>query len=689
MLRTLAFLALAAELLSAGLAKHISSYDIKARLNPETKLLTGSEVLTWLNDSPDTISSLRFHLYMNAFKNERSTFMKESGGQLRGDFTDKREWGWVDVKKLQLAGGADLTKAIRFIHPDDDNAEDQTVIEVALPEPVKPGQSLQLLIDFETKFPKVFARTGFQGTFFLGGQWFPKIGVWETTGFRHAPEPRWNCHQFHANSEFYSNFGRYHVELTFPSEYIVGATGELKSKTDDTTAKTTTHIYEQEDVTDFAWTAQPTYLREERLFSADRQTTPKEIAEIAKIHGIPESETRLTDVRMILLLQPEHREQMDRHFRALEAAIKWFGLWYGHYPYKTITVVDPPHGGGGAGGMEYPTFITAGTSYKAPPDFLAPEMVTIHEFGHQFWKELIANNEFEESWLDEGFNTYSTGKVLDKTYPPTAGPLTFFGFNFWRPLGLPLISDGMMNRSGYVSDPVTDSIVRNAWSYYNGNSYSINSYMKTGVTLNTLERILGSEVMARAMRTFHQRYRFHHPDSIDFEKTMEVATGRDLHWFFDQFVFGNRLLDYSIGSVRSSEVETPIGIFDTDKGRVTVTDKDAEKKDKDRKGKAFETVVRVRREGDAVVPVEIRVTFENGSVEKREWDGIYRWAKFTFRGPSKAKLVEIDPENKLLLDVNRANNSYTLEPQTQLLGAWGANFLFWAENALLWLTSIA
>jgi hypothetical protein len=144
--------------LLAQMAKPIASYDLKAALDVKTHIIHGSETLVWLNDSPDTIATLRFHLYMNAFKNGKSTFLRESGGRTRGGAT--KDWGWIDVKSLRLEGGADLTKSIRFIQPDDANHDDQTVIEVALPEAAKPGATLRLNIAFETKLPEIIARTG-------------------------------------------------------------------------------------------------------------------------------------------------------------------------------------------------------------------------------------------------------------------------------------------------------------------------------------------------------------------------------------------------------------------------------------------------------------------------------------------------------------------------------------------------
>ena len=680
-------------MLMAEMAKPVASYDLKAALDVKTRMVRGSETLTWLNDSPDTISALRFHLYMNAFKNEKSTFMRESGGQLRGDRAKKMDWGWVDVKSMRLESGACLTRSIRFIQPDDGNRDDQTVIEIQLPEPAKPGATLRLQIDFETKFPEVFARTGYHGTFYLAGQWFPKIGVWETAGFRHAAVSAWNCHQFHANSEFFANFGNYRAEITLPSEYKIGATGELVAKRDDPAKKTTTWTYQQESVTDFAWTAQPNYPKLERTFVAGKETRPEEIFKAARLFGISTTDAQLSDVKITLMLQPEHAEQADRYFRAAIAGIKGFGLRYGHYPYRTLTLVDPPYGGEGAGGMEYPTFITCGTSWRLPKDVLELEEVTVHEFGHQFWMQLVATNEFEESWLDEGFNTYSTAKVVEENYGATAIPLRVFGVQVASWFGLPKLTGDNENRLEYEALPDSDPILRNAWSYADSFSYGVNSYMKSGVFLLTLERQMGAETMARVMRTYHQRYRFHHPDTYDFLNVVNEVSGRDFTPLFDQFVFHARRLDYKVDDVESRRIGTPLGVFDQGGKRQTVTSKQAEIADEKAsrtKGHKdlYETTVRIRREGDAVLPVEVWIHFDDGSLEKRQWDGVDRWAKFTIRKNAEADWVQIDPYRRNVLDVNWTNDSWQSRYPFKLAYKWGSQIAFWAQNLVMCLSAM-
>ena len=662
-------------LLGENKADLIANYRISARYNVADKLVDGRETLTWTNSSPLEVFDLQFHLYMNAFKNETSTFYRESGGQLRGDTMskDKNPWGWIDVKRMSMAG-VDLTRQIEFIHPDDKNADDQTVIRVPLSKPVKPGETVELEIVFKTKFPKVFARTGYAGTFLLAGQWFPKIGVRETAN--------WNCHQFHANTEFFADYGRYDVDLTVPSNEIIGATGELKNKTENAD-KTTTYTFHQENVHDFAWTIQPDYVKLERVFRANREVSAKELAIVMKRHAIPLEEARLSDVKVTLLLQPEHASQAERHFDSVFKAIKWFGLWYGHYPHRTLTVVDPPHNGNGAGGMEYPTFITAGTSWLTSKNDGTPEEVVVHEFGHQFWQGQVGSNEFEAAWMDEGFNTYSTGKVIDLAYGRVHLPFSAFGIPIGWYSSLPTMSTLETNRAAYIGiGPKLDDLARNAWQYRNSESYGQNSYMRPGLMLQTLENILGSDTMERVMRTYQQRYRYRHPTPRNFIETVNEVSGRDTESYFKQTLFGSNVIDYKVDGVTSKAIKPMTGVFDKDGAKVTVTTADLQKAKKDDKSQDYLNTVLIRREGEVELPVDIRITFKNGEIVNETWDGVYRWVKFEYTRKSEVKQVEVDPGHKLALDINFTNNSWTVEPDPSVTVKWTSTLLFWLQNIL-------
>ncbi|HSK09594.1 MAG TPA: M1 family metallopeptidase [Vicinamibacterales bacterium] len=652
-------------------SNRIVRYDIQVRLDPDKKQLEGRQRLTWRNPSADAVPDLWFHLYLNAFRNTRSTFFRESGGRLRGDeATDK--WGWIDVTSLRIADGPDLTSALRFEHPDDDNAEDRTVASVQLPQPVPAGGAIMLEITFRAQLPEVYARSGYKGDFFLVGQWFPKLGVYEPAGRRGRTTAGWNCHQYHANSEFYADFGEYHVDITLPSRFIVGATGERTARVEGKEGAAT-HTFVQADVHDFAWTASPRYLVVTERFSATKDVSDAEYRETAALLGRPIEDVRLSDVEITLLLQPAHEPQAGRYIQAAKAGLKRYGLWYGRYPYRTLTVVDPPAGGGGAGGMEYPTFITGGTSWFGNfwpvEDVLALEMVTIHEFGHQFWYGLVANNEFEEAWLDEGINTYSTGLVMDAEYGRKRSYGSF--------MGVP-ISDVDLLRSISTTDQ-KDVIVKPAWEY--AGDYSYYAYMKPAMALRTLEGLIGRETMARVMRTYHERWRFGHPSSADFFAVASEVAGRDLGWFFRQAFLTGHVLDYGVTAVSSSPVRPPRGVFGE-----TGTGKGSAGKDGDGKDETmYESRVMVTRHGEFVFPVELAVKFEGKPVERLTWDGADRWKRFTFTRPERLEWARVDPDQKVLLDANWIDNARRVEPDTRLATSWASRFLFGVQTLLMFL----
>lgn len=663
-------------------AQHTVAYRISVRLDPPTRQLRGTERITWTNPSTEPVPDLWFHLYLNAFKNSQSTFYRESGGRLRGDEAAADSWGWVDITSLKTAGGADLLGALTYEHPDDDNADDRTVARVVLPEPVPAGGSITIDVAFTSKLPQVFARTGYRDDFYLVGQWFPKLGVYEPAGVRGRTTGAWNCHQFHASSEFYADFGHFLVDMTVPSTYVLGATGArvaVKANGDGTT----TYTHEQADVHDFAWTVDPDFIVVTDTFSATKDVSDAEYEATARLLGRTREEVLLSDVEITALVQPGHAPQARRHLESAKAAIKWFGLWYGRYPYRTLTVVDPAPGASGAAGMEYPTFITAGTSFvlnRWPFDRIrALEMVTIHEFGHNFWYGLVGNNEFEEAWLDEGINSYSTGKVIDQVYGADRGMVEFLGLR---------IGEADTLRAGNSPNAKYNRILARAWDYTPPGAYGFYSYSKPEMVLRTLEGYLGVQTMARVMRVYHERWRFRHPRSEDFFAVASEISGQDLGWYFDQVVRGTDTLDYDIGSATTRRVPEPHGVFDAPQGRRTVTRKEARTREGElaKAGKqAWESVVVVRRRGEAFFPVEVAFKFEGRAAERHTWDGRDRTKTFRFVRPEKLEWVDVDPERKISLDANWLNNGRRLTPDRRVSTTWTARWLFLVQHVMLWL----
>jgi hypothetical protein len=680
-------------------AASVADYRIAVTLDADAKQLVGQERIVWRNPSSDAVPDLWFHLYLNAFRNSRSTFFRESGGRLRGELMADDGWGWTDVLSMTLPDGTDLLKQLTFEAPDDGNHDDRTVARVTLPQPVAPGGSLTIDIRFKAQLPKVFARTGYARDYFLVGQWFPKLAVYEPTGLRGRATGGWNSHQFHATSEFYADFGEYHVDMTVPSAYIVGATGQRTGRRDNGNG-TSTYTYEQANVHDFAWTASPRFVEVKRPFIASREVTAAEYEQTARRLGRTLDEVTLTDVDVTFLMQPEHMGQIERHARAARAAIKRFGLWYGRYPHRTLTIVDPPSDGGGSGGMEYPTFITAGTSalYDVWPfrRVREPELTVVHEFGHQYWQGMVASNEFEEAWLDEGMNSYSTGRVLEAEYGWDANVVSLLGL---------AVNEQDVIRFQNAPDVTYDTIRQPAWTYPSTYEYQFNSYTRPELTLRTLEHLLGPDVMARAMRTYSERWRFKHPSSDDFFAVLIEVSGRNLRPLLTQMFERGHRLDYAVAAATSDVVPGDAGWIDGKNGRTLVKrgDGTAQGGSGTAGGAAagaaggasaaggaasgaaggapqYDTRVVVQRRGEIVLPVDVAFKFAGKPVERIRWDGESRQRVFTFVRPERLEWVNIDPERGYELDGFWLNNATSIDRDGRAATRLTSRVMFWIQQ---------
>ncbi|MCI0514194.1 M1 family metallopeptidase [candidate division KSB1 bacterium] len=644
------------------LSPRIANYDLKVRLHPDARQLHGTETLTWYNKTAAKVTELQFHLYLNAFRNNQSTYMLESRYS-SDQSSDAKTWGYIEIERLTLESGEDWTRQLEFIQPDDTNRHDQTVVRLPLPKPLWPGKSTVLKIEFRAQLPDPpIARTGAKAEYFFVAQWFPKIGVFQ--------DGQWNCHQFHANSEFFADFGVYNVWITVPRGHVVGATGTLAELTRNTDG-TATHFYHAEDVHDFAWTASPEFL---------------------------EVKGQAQDVDIRVLLQPDHAAQAQRHLDAAKIGVEYFQNWYGDYPFPNLTVVDPRRGAMNTGGMEYPTLITADTWYGLPAGIRFPEMVIIHEFGHNFWYHLVASNEFEEAWLDEGVNTYSEIQIFQDAFGPQGDLLNLFGLQ---------INDLQTHRLRNNATPALDPIVKKSWEFATSGCYATNVYSKACLVLTTLQNYLGRSTMQKIMRTYFERYQFKHPKTQDFIKVANEIAGQSLDWFFEPALFSSTVLDYCIERAVTRPVmeakgfDFTLNLPDTDSTQVanlavppakpakaappeqsdtaTISPQSVSAESTQTKPKWYQSVVIVRRKGNFKFPVELLVTFENGEQQRETWDGQADYKKFTYRKPTRLASATVDPEQKIPLDVNFTNNSRTVKSQTAGINKLALRFLFWCQ----------
>jgi hypothetical protein len=254
---------------------------------------------------------------------------------------------------------------------------------------------------------------------------------------------------------------------------------------------------------------------------------------------------------------------------------------------------------------------------------------------------MVATNEFEEAWLDEGINSYTEVKVLGSLLGEDDSVL-----------GYPLahMSDTEQERLSYTGEATYDPMTRFAWKFYSGGSYGGVTYGKTTVVLKTLETVIGDDTLRLALHNYFMKYRFTHPTGEDFLKTIEetaASQGKttDLRPYFAQAVYGTQVLDYEVKAADSEPVEwwktAGYGPKSTYDGN-------------------YRTVVSLHRKGDFVFPVELELKFDDGSTVHENWDGVDRWRRFTYVNKAQLVSAEIDPQHRIWLDTNFFNNSFVL-----------------------------
>lgn len=586
-------------------SKRIANYKIEAALDPVKHVVTGSETISWTNSGETSVDRLPFHLYLNAFKNESTLFMRTSGGAIRGAKASLDHWGWIQIDRAQL-GGVDVTSKLEMPGTD----HDETVVELPLAEPVAPGATIEIAFKFTAQLPEVFARTGFSGDFHLVGQWFPKIGV------RIGPPgaERWECRAFHSHQEFFADFGTYDVTLTVPNTYVVAATGVLSAAKEDATAGTHTYTYRAEDVHDFVWMADP---------------------HMEVMSGQAKLEDGTVEVRV--LYRPEQKEFARRHLDAAVGAIAKFSTMFTPYPWPILTVVDPPvEAAMSAGGMEYPTLVTtAGDTVFARPGMRLPEFVTVHEIGHNWFQGMLASNEPAESWLDEGVNDWADAKVMAELYGPRSSAIDWMG---WQ-AEVTALRRAVADDPGSLPSPIATA----AASFVDFDGYASATYESTSRALLTLENVVGSTRFAAAMKTYAKKFAFTHPTGRDLFDTLSKELDQDLAWFegpvFHQ-VGGHRL---SIRTATCQLAHAPRGVFGS--GSAMRVESGFELQ-----GYTCEVVI--TNTGTIHVPVEIELRFLDGGSQRVKWDdrGTTNWQRFLVQRSTPLAEIRIDPDNKLALD---------------------------------------
>lgn len=588
---------------------------IKASLDTTKHRVEATMKLQWKNTTGITLTQIPFHLYLNAFSRTDTAFMTESnGGQLRNDSRkgDKKDnFGFIQVTKITSIDGEDL--ASNWV-------VDQDIAMLTLPAPLLPNEEITLNMTFTSQLPIVFARSGHNDdTFNFVAQWFPKPGVYAND--------RWVNHRYHANTEFFADFGNYDVEITVPNDFVVGATGYRVSKKEQ--GALSVHHYQAEDVHDFVWTADSQF-------------------------GEVNVDWNGLTIRL-LHQKPLSEQSINNQFDAAKAAFEWFDKTVGAYPYSTMTLVQPPKNAGGASGMEYPTLVTTITNLDYSDYAHVAAMVTIHEIGHNYWQGIFASNEFEESWMDEGINSYTEGRIMSEALKQkNVGQFDHIGFDM-----------PTMHHVRSASSPTLDPVNTHGWKYVDRRSYGVNSYSRPATILNTVERVWGKDKIDQVLKAYYKKWAFKHPSTQDFLAIAKEVDAKMAN-YLDAALNTLQAIDVKVQSVSSVKKKQAGGyrfLENGDEPAFTLPEK----------SETYHHVVTLVREGKLHPPaLDVLLTFEDGSTQTRQWifDNKIPWVKWQWQSDKKLVEVMIDPSFKLLVDKNLSNNIKRVKSKSNESWRW-------------------
>ncbi|MEO6730932.1 MAG: M1 family metallopeptidase [Ferruginibacter sp.] len=522
-------------------------FKIDVTLDDKSHSLDGFVKMDYFNNSPDTLRYIWIHLWPTAYKNDRTAFSDQLLENGRTDFyfsnSDKR--GYINRLDFKVDG---------IVARMEDHPQHQDIIKVVLPQPLAPKTSAKIQTPFHVQLPYNFSRGGHVGQSYQITQWFPKPAVYDRKGWHPMP--------YLQLGEFYSEFGNYDVQITLPKNYVVAATGILQDEEEQGWLKK--KVKKPMACTDCSGTKSQVVDRTEIMSSKEmktihfKQDNVHDFAWFADKSFIVNHDTlQLQSGRTINVFSYYLPKTTDQNYWAksllfIKNTIATRGKWLGEYPYSIVSVVEAEMGF--AGGMEYPTI----TSITPVAGESALEHVIEHEVGHNWNYGILASNERDHPWMDEGINTfyderynasesYTIGKETNKP--------TFFSKRLpddFMPVGFRIMASNKK-----------DQPIETTSENFNELNYGLVGYYKAGQWMKGLEKELGTAMFDSCMHEYYRQWKFKHPYPEDLKKLMEEVSGRNLD---NSFALLTKKGHLPAGRVKKDTRFTPFfNLKDTDK----------------------------------------------------------------------------------------------------------------------------
>lgn len=453
-------------------------YDISVSLNDKNHSLDAVEKINYINNSPDTLYFIWFHLWPNAYKNDRTALSDQLLANGRTDFyfSNDEQRGYINRLNFHVNGSVVRTE---------DHPQHQDIIKVVLNTPLVPGSSCTIETPFHVKLPYNFSRGGHKGNSYQITQWYPKPAVYDRKGWH--PMPYLN------QGEFYSEFGNYRVSITAPADYVIAATG-IENKSEQTKhTQLITAVYQQNNAHDFAWFADKRF-----AVSTDTLQLPSGKIIQAAVYSVKTN---------------KYQKAWSKALPMIKKAIRKRSSLLGDYPYDNVTVVDADVDY--AGGMEYPT-ITAISGVRTEKEL---EVLLEHEVGHNWFYAALASNERDHAWMDEGMNTYYGVRYWNKEVDINVRPLVkekFLQERMPANMNFFTLENVVNERMDQPIDLPSDQ--------YAGINYVASVYYLTSRWLQNLEKTIGKELFDSCIREYYIRWQFKHPYPEDFKKVLQEVS---------------------------------------------------------------------------------------------------------------------------------------------------------------------
>lgn len=465
----------------AGYWQQQTNYKISVSLNDIEKTLTGTCDIEYINNSPDTLTYIWFHLWPNAYKNDKTAFSEQLllNGRTDFYFSDPEQRGYINRLNFTVNGKPASTE---------DHPLHQDIVKLLLPQSLAPGQLVKINTPFHVKLPEIFSRSGYKGNSFQVCQWYPQPAVYDSKGWHPIP--------YLDQGEFYSEFGNFEVSILVPSSYIIAATGNLISKEQNNFK--TNWLFKEENIHDFAWFADKDFILKESKILIDKDSIT------LKNYVLPADEDLW-------------KNSLEFTTRALQTKSEWLGT----YPYKTMSVVDDVTNHNG--GMEYPTI----TVLSAETEDGLEELIN-HETGHNWFYGILATNERKYPWMDEGLNSFYDAKYRHVYHLPDTFGIVQSGFLKNK---LPLSPERMITQTLIFLHK--DQPINTPSEKFSSLNYNLIAYEKTAEWLRLLEKKTGKETFNKIMRTYYERWKYKHPKPDDFKGIVQEVSGKPMNDFFD------------------------------------------------------------------------------------------------------------------------------------------------------------